>query len=372
MNTDRDNNDAKTDASADSSDIHGQPDSAGPGREDYREERFGEEYPEATRFIPDQDRKDKDRRPGNGDPDRAAGKEKPTLRDWCKASRPQFYIATLIPLILGFALAGKDTGVWRAPMFLLILFVSFLIHLATNLANDVFDLYSGVDTRETIGGSGGLKEGRLTLKHYRFALIGLYGLAAILTPFIIIPSGQPALWLFGAFAFLSSFFYTAPPVRYGYRAMGEIMVFLNMGVIMVCGSYMALARTFQLYTVGFGIVVGFMVAGILYFQSLPEIRTDGAAGKKTLAVTLGMDRAFFLFRIWWPVVWLLTLMLWLCGKTAWPALLGFFAVPFFLLANKALSATTEETLLALDGKGFLIRRMYLTIGAALILGVIFR
>ena len=39
---------------------------------------------------------------------------------------------------------------------------------------------------------------------------------------------------------------------------------------------------------------------------------------------------------------------------------------------KALSATTEETLLALDGKGFLIRRMYLTIGAALILGVIFR
>ena len=114
------------------------------------------------------------------------------------------------------------------------------------------------------------------------------------------------------------------------------------------------------------------LAGILYFQSLPEIQTDGKAGKKTLAVALGMDRAFFLFQIWWPIVCLLALMLRLTGKAAWPALLSLGAAPFYLLANRALRETTEHTLLALDNKGFLVRRIYLVIGIALILGVIFQ
>ena len=350
----------------------GRPEEHGPSWEEFAAGQSGANESGATRARFGEGQADGESQPSDNGFTKASSPKRPTLRDWCKASRPQFYIATLIPLSLGFTLAGKDTGVWRIPTFILILFVCFLIHLATNLANDVFDLYAGVDTKETIGGSSGLKEGRLTIKHYRIALIGLYGLAIALTPFIIIPSGQPVLWLFGVFAFLSSFFYTAPPIRYGYRALGEVMVFLNMGVIMVCGSYMALARTFQLYTVAFGVVIGLMTAGILYFQSLPEIQTDGKAGKKTLAVALGMDRAFFLFQIWWPVVCLLALMLWLTGKAAWPALLSLCAAPFYLLANRALRETTEHTLLALDNKGFLVRRIYLVIGIALILGVIFQ
>lgn len=377
MNTEQNNNGTDFGFSSDTPVGCGQPCESCPLQEEFESECVAKEK---SGSIPSDSTTDQGKKDSSGVVEHSVDnkspetleKEKPTFGDWCKASRPQFYIATLIPLALGFTLAGKDTGLWRWPMFILILFTCFLIHLATNLVNDVFDLYAGVDTQETIGGSGGLKEGRLTLRHYRYALIGLYGVAAFLAPFIIIPSGQPVLWLFAVFALFSSFFYTAPPIRYGYRALGEVMVFLNMGVVMVSGSYMALARTFELYTVGFGIVVGLMVAGILYFQSLPEIQTDGAAGKKTLAVRLGMDRAFFLFQIWWPVVWLLSLMLWLVGKAAWPALLSFLAFPFFCLANKALRATTPDTLLALDNKGFLIRRMYLAIGIALILGVIFR
>lgn len=373
MNTEQNDNDAGRERQTSTPDDFGyhawQSESAGSNGENFHTEPFdAEDSASNTHSNSDKEQGKKDTK----DFSQTATKTRPTLRDWCKASRPQFYIATLIPLILGFMLAGKDTGVWRFPTFILILVTCFLIHLATNLANDVFDLQAGVDNANTIGGSGGLREGPLTLKHYRIALISLYGLAIILTPFIIIPSGQPLLWIFGVFAFLSSFFYTAPPIRYGYRALGEVMVFLNMGVIMVCGSYMALARMFQLYTVGFGIVIGAMVAGILYFQSLPEIQTDEESGKKTLAVMLGMDRAFFLFQIWWPVVWLLALMLWISGKSAWPTLLSFFAIPFYYLANKALQKTTQETLLALDKKGYLIRYMYLTIGIALILGVIFQ
>lgn len=297
-------------------------------------------------------------------------KRRPTLRDWCDASRPQYYIATLIPLVLGFVLAGRDTGIWRFSTFLLVLLASFLTHLATNLANDVFDFESGVDNEASIGGSPALREGRISRRDYRIALALLYGLSILIAPFIIIPSGEPVLWLFGGFAVFSSIYYTAPPFRLGYRALGEALVFLNMGVIMVCGSYMACAREFRLYTLAFGIIVGFMVASILYFQSLPEIETDGAAGKRTLAVRLGMERAFLLYRIWWPGIWLLVTMLWLTGNVAWPALGWVVALPFYARTMRALSDATPETLPELDSRGFLTRLMYLVTGIALILGVI--
>lgn len=64
---------------------------------------------------------------------------RPTFQDWWQAARPPFYIATLAPLTLGFTAAVKYTGQYRWGLFFLILFGSFLVHLATNLANDLFD-----------------------------------------------------------------------------------------------------------------------------------------------------------------------------------------------------------------------------------------
>ena len=63
-----------------------------------------------------------------------------------------------------------------------------------------------------------------------------------------------------------------------------------------------------------------MVAGILYYQSLPEIDTDKAGGKTTLANILGKDHALLVFRIWWPVVWVSIINLWLSGLAGWPVL----------------------------------------------------
>lgn len=294
---------------------------------------------------------------------------RPGLRDWAAASRPQYYIATVIPITLGFVLAGRETGQWRFFTFFLVLFASFLIHLAANLANDLFD--QDVDSDKTIGGSLALREGRISRREYKAALIVLCGLYAFLSPFIIVPSGEPVLWLFAAFGLFSSLYYTAPPIRFGYRGMGEALVFLNMGIVMLCGTFIACAHEFRLFSLAYGIVTGLMVAAILYFQSLPEIETDGAAGKRTLAVRLGMERAFLIYRLWWPVIWLLATMLWLVGQASWLVLGWICAVPFYIKCLAALRPATGAELLALDGKGGFTRLMYLITGVFLILGVIF-
>ena len=81
-----------------------------------------------------------------------------------------------------------------------------------------------------------------------------------------------------------------------------------------------------------------MVAGVLYYQSLPEIETDLAAGKHTLANKLGKDKAALVFKLWWPAVWLLLINLWACGLAGWPVFLGLSGLPFYLTACRRINA----------------------------------
>lgn len=114
-----------------------------------------------------------------------------------------------------------------------------------------------------------------------------------------------------------------------------------------------------------------MVAGVLYYQSLPEIETDLAAGKHTLANKLGKDKAALVFKLWWPAVWLLLINLWACGLAGWPVFLGLSGLPFYLTACRRINAAGRGDWLPLDAHGHLVRKTYLICGAALILGVAF-
>ncbi|MDR0882153.1 MAG: prenyltransferase [Candidatus Adiutrix sp.] len=296
------------------------------------------------------------------------------LKAWWQAARPPFYVATLIPLSLGFTAALKLTGSGRWGLFALILFGSFVIHLATNLANDLFDHIQGVDDGPNIGGSRVIQEGKITPRSLKLALAALYSLGLVAALLIIHISGQKMLWALIIFAALSSFFYVAPPVKYGHRALGELFVFLNMGLIMTAGTFWALtsqpwADPLSLRVLALALPVAFMVAGILYYQSLPEIDTDLAAGKHTLANRLGRSRAALVFGLWWPLVWLLMLNLWLAGLAAWPAALGPLTAPLHLAAVKKIRAAGQDDWLGLDAHGHLIRKLYFANGLLLILAV---
>ncbi|MDR1242523.1 MAG: prenyltransferase [Deltaproteobacteria bacterium] len=288
---------------------------------------------------------------------------------WWKALRPPFYIASLVPLLLGYALAGKDTGQWNNFIFSGVLLVSFALHLAANLANDLFDYLQGTDNTDTIGGSGGLVSGKISPREITCVLIFLYLLVFVLTWVGSRLTGLGLLWLITLFAVFSSLFYVAPPIRYGYRALGELFVFLNMGVIMVEGSYYCLTGSFSSRALALSLPVGFMVAGILYFQSLPEIETDQAMGKHTLAGVLGPVRAVFLFTLWWPVIWLLLFTLWLTGACSWPVLAAIaLCLPLHWRVCTLVHKASGDWL-TLDAYGKFVRMMYLACGIGLIWAV---
>ena len=85
-----------------------------------------------------------------------------TLKAWAQASRLPFFVATFIPLIIGWSMAVKTTGAVRPGRFLLVLLGSLIVHLITNLANDYFDHLVGTDAGESIGGSRVIQEGKIS------------------------------------------------------------------------------------------------------------------------------------------------------------------------------------------------------------------
>lgn len=213
-----------------------------------------------------------------------------TLTAWYQAGRAPFFVATFIPLILGGVCAYKF-GEWHPLRWLVVLAASFFVHLATNLANDYFDDLTGADAGDSIGGSRVLQEGKITVRQIMVALYLLYGTAAVCGIWIVAVSQVWRLIPLVMFAFLSSVFYTAPPIMYGYRGLGEVFVGINMGPVMVVGCAAAVAGGFVPISLWVSIPVAIMVAMILYYQSLPDMDADRAVGKRTLSVRLGPRRA---------------------------------------------------------------------------------
>ncbi len=292
--------------------------------------------------------------------------KKERIAAWIQASRPPFFIATLIPLFVGWILA-RDSGL-RPGRFLLVVAACFMVHLATNLANDYFDHAVGADSGESIGGSRVIQEGKISPRAILRAIVTLYALACGVAVYLIVALHLPAIFPLVLFAFFSSLFYVAPPVRYGYHGLGELFVGINMGPVMVVGTYWIMAGAPSWKALYVSIPIGLMVASILYYQSLPDMKTDLEAGKYTLSVKLGRSGAVaglvtFFITIYGSILALV--FLGLVSRVTGLCVLG---IPLFL--RLALLVRRTDNWVLLDRYGKHVRMLYFINGCAIIAGLI--
>jgi len=289
------------------------------------------------------------------------------LRAWFRASRPPFYIATLIPLVIGWILGAKG-GSSRPLLFLMVNLASFAVHMATNLMNDYFDYVQGADAGEAIGGSRVLQDGQISLNALRKAIILLYSLATLVGIYIVVGLNLWAMLPMLVFSLFSSIFYVAPPIRYGYHGLGELLVGINMGPVMVVGTYWVFSGRPGWTPFFISIPVGFMVAAILYYQSLPDIETDEAVDKRTIAVRLGKRFAPIGLIMFWIVIYLCILTLILAGILPWPALASFLTFPIFIKMVGIVKRITHWV--ELDRHGKYARMLYFFNGLIIILALL--
>ena len=217
---------------------------------------------------------------------------------WMVIMRLPFLSATFVPIFAGAAVTsmlGQDVS-WG--WLLLTLLAGSLLHIGTNTSNDYFDHISGTDARNynysnkgLNGGSRSIQMGLISPKGILTVAIIAFTLSAVAGIPLIIKSGLSILWL-GLIGFFSGLFYTAPPFKFSSRkGMGELLIGLNFGPLMVAGS--ALVQTGQLLPQAFlaGIPIGFLIAAVVYMNEFPDYDSDKATGKNTLIVVFGPEKA---------------------------------------------------------------------------------
>ena len=91
------------------------------------------------------------------------------------------------------------------------------------------------------------------------------------------------------------FFYTAPPLRIGYRGFGEIIVFLVCGPLSVIGTYFLFTGMITLKSILLSIPIGLMIFEILLINEFPDYEADKAVNKKHLVVRMGRQKARILY-----------------------------------------------------------------------------
>jgi 1,4-dihydroxy-2-naphthoate octaprenyltransferase len=288
------------------------------------------------------------------------------LHHWIQASRPPFFIATFIPLAAGWLLAGK-LGAWRPWRMLLVLLGSFMVHLATNLADDYFDHLQGTDDGLSIGGSRVIQEGKIAPRTILKVVILLYALAFGIALCSIAVLGLWGLTPLVLLAWFGSFFYVAPPVRYGYRGLGELSVGINMGPVMVVGTYWVISGRVDWAPFLISIPIGLMVAVILYYQSLPDMESDLAVHKYTVAVRLGRRRAFYGLIVFWVMIYSSIIGLVRAGYLAWPALLSLLTIPLLVRLLNIMTGIGDWV--ELDRYGKYIRILYLLNGIVILIAL---
>lgn len=221
------------------------------------------------------------------------------LKIWAKEIRAPFLTATILPIILGTAVAYARSGDFYWDLFLLTLFGGICLHIGANVVNDYFDYKSGTDninveyTRPFTGGSRMIQLGLMTPREVfieAMVFFALGGLIGLYLTFRIWPEGIVIIIL-GIIGIFSAYFYTAPPVNLAKRGVGELFIGLNFGVLMALGAYFVQVRILDWEPALAAVPLAILIATLLYINEFPDYNADKSAGKRHLVVRLGRKNA---------------------------------------------------------------------------------
>ncbi len=215
---------------------------------------------------------------------------------WVKAARPQFFTASIVPIILGAAIAWNQTGEFNWVLFWVTLIGGIFIHAGLNLNNDYYDYKSKDDVVNKTptpfsGGSRVLPDGIFLPRQVLIASLLCFAIGSAIGLYLNHILKGNMLLILGIIGLFLAFFYTADPIKLGYMKIGEIAVGLGFGPIMLLGSYYVQAERFSWEAFSASVPIGILIALVLYINEFPDYEADKTVGKNNIVVTLGKRKA---------------------------------------------------------------------------------
>jgi len=265
------------------------------------------------------------------------------MNAYLKALRAPFLTGSVVPVIIGAALAFKE-GEFVFSYFLVALIGVAGLHLGANLVNDYYDAGGSdpINLRLTpfSGGSRVIQNGEVA-KGAVLAMALLFFAIGVFAGFWFVFKGRPLVLVIGLMGFAAGWIYSAPPLQLMSRGWGEVLIFFAFGPLVSLGTYYVMSGSLSGSAFLLGIPQGFFITGVIWINQFPDYEADRQAGKNNLVVRLGpkISRNFY-----WAIMLMayvsVVLMIFLGGISPL-ILISFFSFP---LAFKAMRILWREYL----------------------------
>jgi 1,4-dihydroxy-2-naphthoate octaprenyltransferase len=257
------------------------------------------------------------------------------LRSWVLLSRLPFHTVGVLPFILGSLL------VWHRGFHLDWIILAWgvacvvFIMLATYYSGEYFDyetdfLSAKMEKNRFSGGSQVLQMELVSKSHVLIAAIICLILALVIASILQFYYKTGVFTISLAFlGLLGGFFYSAKPIQWVYRGVGEIW-------IAFCYGWLAVSTPFYIQTGKMppivhwtALPIAFTIFNVILINEFPDYPADRMVGKRNLVVRIGKVRASRIYIFMNLLTWVSYLLTVMAGI---PAKALLFFSPVFLLS----------------------------------------
>ncbi|WP_448519782.1 1,4-dihydroxy-2-naphthoate polyprenyltransferase [Rhodoflexus sp.] len=220
-----------------------------------------------------------------------------SFQAWLSAFRLRTLPLALSSIFLGSWLAAADKS-FRWEVLALCALTTILLQILSNLANDYGDSIHGADlVQERKGPARAVQSGKISLAAMKRGMIvcgALAFVAGLMLLYVAFGGWQQAFWIFliiGIIAIVAAVTYTAGAKPYGYAGLGDISVLIFFGWVGVIGTYYLHTLQLSIMLLLPATACGLLAVAVLNINNIRDIVSDTKAGKRSIPVRIGVDRA---------------------------------------------------------------------------------
>lgn len=220
------------------------------------------------------------------------------IKTYLLALRPWSLSASLVPTLLGSAIAFRSNGLQEFNLltFVLTIFTVITVHCAGNVVNTYFDFVKGIDNRKSDDRT--LVDHILTKDEVVSLGAALYmaGCAGFISLAVLSPAKMEHL-AFVYFGGLSSSFLYTGGIGLKYIALGDVLILIIFGPISVLFAFMSQTGSVEWCTIYYAIPLALNTEAILHSNNTRDAESDKKVGIVTLAILIGRTASHVLYAL---------------------------------------------------------------------------
>lgn len=288
---------------------------------------------------------------------------------------PKIWVASTVPMFVGLSLVIGSGHTFNLFWFSLALLSIYFIEIGKNAVNEWVDYRSGVDLfvseENKTPFSGGKKtiiENKLTLNE-----VGLIAIFTLATAFsiglaIVFLKEFNILWI-GLLGMALAVFYSLPPFKFSYRGLGELVVGITFGPLMISGVFVLMTGVFEWWIIPISLPIAFLISNVLWINQYPDYEADLKAKKRNGLVRIGKKKGIIVYALLFMSAYgSLVALTFIHKNPFW--LLGLITIPFAISAIQ-IAAREYNNVKRLIAANELTVQTYLLTGILLLVSTLF-